>query len=123
MYKDHKPSQDSITGLFIPYWTILRHTHTHVQTNITSTHSDFLATAKDRQRVVGVIGTKERQLWKLPQFSGSLSTGEIVDPSAGTSCMSPGSIVCAGDGWTTGAASTCTGAAACSGLDPALVLI
>lgn len=78
--------------------------------------------ARDRQSVVGVIGTKERQLWQLPPFSGSLSTGETMVGSAGTSCMSPGSIVWDGDSWTTGAASTCAGAVAWSGRDPAAVL-
>lgn len=109
--------------MYIGIWSVLTHTHTCKQSKalIFSTHSDFLARARDRQRVVGVIGTKERQLGQLPPFSDSLSTGEIVDGSAGTSCMSPGSIVWMGEDWTAGAASTCAGEAA-SGKDPGLVL-
>lgn len=76
---------------------ILRQTG-DTQTTKPLTHSDFLAKARDRQRFVGVIRTKERQLWQLPPFSGSLSTGETMDGSAGTSCMSPGFIVWVGDG-------------------------
>lgn len=76
------------------------------------TYSDVLARVRDRHRVVGVIGTKDLQLGQLPPFSDSLSKGDIVDGSAGTSCMSPGSIGWAGEGWTPGAASTCAGAAA-----------
>lgn len=36
---------------------------TQIHSTKSHTHSDFLDKARDRQRVVGVIGTKERQVW------------------------------------------------------------